>query len=323
MHISTIKRVFKCQSKFWKSLKFGFNVALWNYLFDVQPTLKVANKKISTLTNFAEKEFRDVIEKYKAEKDNIVLQNYTDKIPVWIFWFQGKDSRPELVKICNDSVEKFLPKDIVEIYYLSEENYRDYVDIPEYVIEKHKKGKITIAAFSDILRYSLLAKHGGFWLDSTILLTEEIDESFLQADLFTLRIFDENLYLKEPSRAIWNNFIWLSKPNNILFLFARDCLLKYWKNQNSIVDYILPDYIIILARKYFPYVKDLMDSIQPNIKDIYLTWSSLNKEYSDDLWNKIIENSPIHKLAYKQQYKDFIEENKLTIYGHIKKILDY
>jgi len=322
MHITTLKRAVKYQSKFWKNLKFGAKTALWTYLFDVQPTLNISNKKIQALTDFAEKEFKQVIEKYKADQDKIKLQDYSGKIPVWIFWFQGKESRPELVKICNDSVEKFLPNDIAEIHYLSEENYLDYVDIPEYIIEKHKKGKMCTAHFSDVIRVSLLAKYGGMWLDSTILVTEVITNKILSSDLYTLRIFDENLYPKEPSRAIWNAFLWVSKPNNIFFCFLRDCLLSYWAKHNQMVDYILLDYIILIALKHFSYVKELMDKIEPNIKDMNLTYSSLNLEFTKEKWQEIIDNASFHKLTYKYPLVDFTDDNKLTIYGYIKSIFN-
>lgn len=76
---------------------------------------------------------------------------------------------------------------------------------------------MTIMVFSDILRYSLLAKYVGMWIDSTVLITEPVSHELMNSDLFTLKIFDENKYPKEPSRAIWNAFLWCGKPNNLLF----------------------------------------------------------------------------------------------------------
>ena len=92
----------------------------------------------------------------------------SDKI--WICWFQGIENAPELVKACYNSVLKNY-KD-KEIIVLTEENYEQYVDIPEYILKKWKKGYISFAHFSDILRIELLSKYGGLWLDSTIFTTK-------------------------------------------------------------------------------------------------------------------------------------------------------
>lgn len=313
MHFSTIKRAFKYQNFFWSKLSFGFKIAFWGYLNEVNPTKKVFTNKIKYLTAFAEKEFKPIVEKYKNFNEPIGV--YKGKIPVWIFWWQGFESRPELVKTCNKSVEKFLPKEQAEIIYVTKENLNEYISVPDEIMKKLEKGKMTIMAFSDIVRYSLLAKYGGMWIDSTVLITEPISHELMNSDFFTLKIFDENKYPKEPSRAIWNNFLWCAKPNNLLFLFARDCLIYYWQKHDKIVDYILPDYVIITAYNNFNSVKERIDSVQPNLHDFMFTLQNLNEVYSVELLEKIKQNCQFHKLTYKWNLKKK-EGDELTMYGY-------
>lgn len=49
------------------------------------------------------------------------------------------------------------------------DNYKDFIDLPSYIEEKFKKGIISYTQLSDILRFTLLATHGGIWIDSTYL----------------------------------------------------------------------------------------------------------------------------------------------------------
>ena len=110
--------------------------------------------------------------KYKKMLENFEItpkkeQKYSNFI--WICWFQGIERAPELVKTCYKSVKRWYPDN--DIVLITKENFRDYVDIPEYVISKWKKGKILNAHFSDILRLALLIKYGGLWIDATVFCT--------------------------------------------------------------------------------------------------------------------------------------------------------
>lgn len=59
-----------------------------------------------------------------------------------------------------------------------------YVDIPDYILQKYKQGKMTRTHLSDIVRLLLLSKYGGVWIDSTILLTNELPHYVIESPLF-------------------------------------------------------------------------------------------------------------------------------------------
>ena len=84
---------------------------------------------------------------------------------VWFCWLQGIDSAPKLVQDCYNSIRYWL-KD-KEIIVITKENYKQYVEFPDYIIEKWEKGIISNTHFSDLLRLELLIRHGGLWLDAT------------------------------------------------------------------------------------------------------------------------------------------------------------
>lgn len=89
---------------------------------------------------------------------------------VWFCWLQGMEAVPEMVRVCYESVCRYLPDK--EVVLIDEENFGDYVALPEFIMEKRKKGFIPAALFSDILRLELLIKYGGTWIDSTVLMTD-------------------------------------------------------------------------------------------------------------------------------------------------------
>ena len=85
---------------------------------------------------------------------------------------------PELVKMCNDRLRQVLP-DEAEIHMITEKNYKEYVELPDYIIQKFKTGKMSITALSDVLRVALLSEYGGFWIDSTVFVSGAFPKEFI------------------------------------------------------------------------------------------------------------------------------------------------
>lgn len=93
---------------------------------------------------------------------------------------------PPLVYSCYTSILRNAGTHPVHLVTM--ENYQNYVEIPEYIIEKLEKGIITWATFSDIMRVSLLARWGGIWLDSTIYLMKPLPNLMYENSSFLLGI---------------------------------------------------------------------------------------------------------------------------------------
>lgn len=79
--------------------------------------------------------------------------------------------------------------------------------MPEYIINKQKEGYIDITHFSDILRMMLLTKHGGIWMDSTLLIpSKQVDEFIHPGDKFW-SCHHKPIY-HNVSRGGWVSFLW-------------------------------------------------------------------------------------------------------------------
>lgn len=118
---------------------------------------------------------------------------------IWWCWLQGLDEAPQIVKTCYASlVQEFKGSKVqegqgisgvYEIKVIDAENWKEYIELPGYIVKKWEKKQIPPALFSDLLRLELLIKYGGTWIDSTVLCTGFQDSSFkfqnyLEADLF-------------------------------------------------------------------------------------------------------------------------------------------
>ena len=117
-------------------------------------------------------------------KTNEVLDHYKEQTPqkeepigatspIWVCWWQGEKKMPDIVKVCYSSICRHA--DNHPVILITEKNFQEYATMPDFIMQRLYKREMTITHFSDLLRMNLLKRHGGIWLDSTILLTKDID----------------------------------------------------------------------------------------------------------------------------------------------------
>ena len=253
--------------------------------------LKRKYKKILTIDKSI------TIDKNKEEKSN----------KIWICWFQGIENAPELVKACYNSVVKnYNDKEII---VLTEENYKQYVDIPEYILKKWEKGYITFAHFSDILRIELLSKYGGLWLDSTIFTTKRSELVFNEnIELFVYKQVD--LDRKNPLSIVASSWLMYSNKNNNIINLTKKLLHEYWKNYNHIINYNLIHLFFTLSTEVY---KDEWDKV-PTFNNIspHILQFELNDDFEEVRFNQIRGMSDFHKLNWRIK-----SENKNSYYNYI------
>ena len=103
---------------------------------------------------------------------------------IWACWWQGEDSAPAIVKRCLQSIRSAAGEH--EVIVLDDNNYREYADMPEWIVDKYNKGIISRTQFSDALRFTLLSQHGGIWLDATMYCSAPLPPDAFERDLFTI-----------------------------------------------------------------------------------------------------------------------------------------
>ena len=231
---------------------------------------------------------------------------------VWFCWLQGIENAPELVKACLKSLKENVD---AEIRALDERNYGEYVELPEYIVEKYRKGRIPPALFSDLLRLELLIRYGGTWIDSTVLATKPATRAMGDLKPSWKEIRESELFLYRYIRngrvyGISNWFIH-AKAGNPLLVELRDMLYAYWKDYDCTLEYYIFHLFFGVVAKRYPEVLSKMP--KGNSYNALVLEHNLEKRYNEEWWQKLTDNVPFHKLNYRIVPK----EVKGTVYEHI------
>lgn len=248
-----------------------------------------------------------------AFPDNVTGLNapvYSGKKYAWSCWWQGMDRAPELIRACINSQKRYLP-DEVELVIITEDNYRDYVDLPQWLIDKVEDGRITLTTFSDVIRASLLYKYGGIWLDSTILLTEMLPIEFWDYDVFTIREFRYCL----PFMG--------GRPGQKFYRFLMEGFFYYYRNYETTKYYLLVTYLLDIAMNTYPDIKEAYDQLPmkspgiSNIRNFDSLSYHMHEKYTPEVYHKYMEGIYIHKLQRRfDRFGDRIKD-KENIYHYI------
>lgn len=218
---------------------------------------------------------------------------------VWICWLQGIESAPPLVQSCCKSMQYHI-KDR-KIIVITKDNYRQYAEMPDYIIDKWQKGIISNAHFADLLRLQLLIQHGGIWLDSTVYLTDKLPSYITDSDLFVYRAgwFDNEL-------INMGNWLIRSKPNNIILNETMALLLNYWKTHNYACQYFIFHLFFKMVCNY--YADEWSKVPYFNQIDQHLLANEINRSFSAKRFGDIKKTTSVHKLTNKTEDMVF-EEN--------------
>ncbi len=217
---------------------------------------------------------------------------------MWVCWFQGYDSAPELVKNCINNLKK--QSENHKLIILDENNMLTYAKIPEYIITKYKNGIITKQNFSDILRFALLSQHGGAWIDSTIWLTKPLSEELFDMEVYSIKNNNGNKY--NISNRRWTAYFWICKKNSYFAQKVFQFFCEYWKENNFLIDYFLIDHIIAFLYKYDPKIHSILDDIPVNNPGVSDLQKQLLEKYNPEIINNLYKTTSIFKLSWKEDY---------------------
>lgn len=229
---------------------------------------------------------------------------------IWQYWAQGFDSTdiPEIVKFCLDSVEQTSSQYGYELIRISDSNISDYIELPEFVINKQRK--FSKAFYSDLLRCMLLKTYGGCWLDATVYLSGPIPERYWNYNFFMYQRDDD-----ETDKNYWGNaFVYYygwykgfkvrvlssiicSKKNDIVISDLTNILLLFWSKRSNLPNYFFIQILFneLLELKYQNLNCEIESDCIPHLLQQFINDDKFRK-YSV---NEILSLTNIHKLTYK------------------------
>lgn len=255
------------------------------------------------------KKYKKFIAEFKESQNTELIRQKGDK--VWICWLQGMESAPEMVKKCYLSLKENIKGK--EIIVLTEENYRHYIQFPDYIQEKIDNGIITKTHMSDLMRLELLLKYGGTWIDATVYCSgNDYPEYLFDSELFMFQTLKPGL---DGECARISSWFMTSATNHPILLLTRALLYEYWKKHNYLKDYFLLHDFMEIAIENYPEEWNKVVPFSNSIPHILLL--RLFEPYDESIWKSVKEMTRFHKLSYK------FENNEFELEGtYYKEIID-
>lgn len=317
-YIEYFRVLWRMMKKFFYDVPhFGIKIAHYNFwwefansnLLSFGLSKKVKLKRHKLIFDFLDKKYWEFINNYKNKK--IEWGKNTKKI--WVLRRQWKWNAPDLIKICINSIEKH--NCWYEVILLTQDNYKDYVKLPEFILKKVKEKKITITHLSDIIRMALLKEYWWIWIDATMFICSDIFKEFDNTNLNT------NYPVKFVQKRWWFEkwcgfFIWWK--SNRLFSFVYDFFIQYHKDYSDLINYFLIDYTIWLAYKHFEDCKKDIDNATLRNNEIFTLQQVFNEKYEKEKYDKLMKNW-FFKLSHKLEFNEHDKNWNLTNFGYFLK----
>lgn len=272
-----------------------------NFTFFVSKALrKLPCKKISD--NFNMHRHQKIKQELKPIFDEAYTsftryKNHNVNNTIWIFWWQGKNSMPEIVKKCFQSVNKNCGNK--KVVLITKDNIEDYTDISGTIYDKLHNGQITFTHFSDILRANLLKNNGGLWMDATLYATDSLKNIDLNKLYYCSGYPNDTFNI---SLGRWTGFF-MGGPSGMDLMSFMDELYKcYWMQHDKLIDYFLIDYGLSYA-----WDKNLSDFCllekiyMQNNPHLFNMQSILNQPFNEKLWHRLTNDTNVFKLSYKKK----------------------
>lgn len=229
----------------------------------------------------------------------------TNKI-VWVMWWQVTDI-PRFVQRNLTLMRERLNKRVI---VLNQENIGDFLDIPENILDRLAKGKISYQMFSDYVRLRILFEYGGVWLDSTVYVGEQ-DNFLNQLDfsdhpLITVKGIPD-FGCKFIPKGRWVIYCLGGRSGQMLFKFVGDCLDYYIENDIPTPDYFLTDYLFDIAyQNDIGGFREKLKKVPTNNINCEELAPLMNDKFDQHILDQITRNTSVFKLSNK---KDFISQS--------------
>ena len=296
---------------------FGPQVALETFRDGLIPPGKTA-RYIHTIESAVDAFLADLLIQYRDREDKAVPPRAGEKIPIWCCWWQGEEQMPELVRMCHTRLKQVIPAGKAELHLITLDNYREYVEIPAHIIDKFQRKIITMTTMSDILRFALLEKYGGYWLDATVFFSGAIPEEYFSGKFYCQRmVHNTELAKREACRGNWCGFSMAGPKGSIVFRYMNQAFSRWWAHYDILIDYVLIDYLLWSGFKAVPAIHATIDAVPDNNEDIFEMYQVLNQPYTPELMARLTKRNVMHKLTYKMDLSQTTPDGKLTLYGYL------
>lgn len=283
-----------------KYINFGLSVTSMDIISRVSKSPMIYKYKHNVILKYLKKNYSYILDNYRSIDGE--LAQISKDYPIWVFWYQGFNNAPPIVKACLNSLKKCVKgHPIIEI---TKDNIADYVVIPSYILNKLQNSTITITHLSDILRVLLLEKYGGCWVDVTLFFEKWIQEDLSTMSFYSLKqnpVTKNSMYVSDYK---WATYFQIHAKGSITAKYMRDIFLAYLEKEQCFVDYFLMDYFLALGYEEIPVVRDAIDHIPINNPNVAWLNTHMSDVYNIEEYRKINLDTVLFKLSWKINYKE-------------------
>ncbi len=222
--------------------------------------------------------------------------------PVFVYWGQGFDAAPPLVRRCRNLLRATNPD--LDVHELTDATVPYYVDVPPDLLEAVGDDR---THRSDLLRLALLECYGGVWLDATCLVTEplapHLRAAFAASDAFAFTYAG-------PLLSSW--FLAARRGSYVVRMW-RAALWLWWERRGELVDYFLLHHVFELLHHLDDEFRAEWDKgLRLSAYPPHALQEVMLRRYDPHRYTEIVAGSFVHKLRYKYDAADVRPDSYLA-----------
>jgi hypothetical protein len=261
---------------------------------------KEAIEKYDSLNHLFYKTFHSEIKKaLLATKEIKPCNPKNDERIVFVFWGQGEENMPSLIKDCYDSIKRHMPYRVI---LLTMENYKEYASLDSVIFESLSQGRISMTHFSDLLRLKLLSEYDCIWCDLTLLFIKDVPAEVFDMEYYNIKnnhgFIDRTKFPFYPNLKIGNIYFIRSKSYKKPFLFIYHFYLNYLKKYHRMYEYFTTALLLEFFYHEDEEFHHLVDDLEENNQNCEVLLPLLNekKQITKEELNTISKDVVFFKL---------------------------
>ena len=258
-------------------------------------------RKYYTIIKYLNEKYGKIVEKYeqmslKEWNGGLIEEN----CPVWVWWEQGYDNLPPVVRSCVASLNKWGGVNHT-VNMLDRNNISQFIDIPEKIWEKHDKKIINSSNLSDLIRFMLLEKYGGVWVDACdFFVGDGFFKEMTKYHFYSVKGFNVKLNI---TRRLWSDSLFACGKNNAYAKVMSELLTSYFLEENYAIDYFVSSCFQNVVYERVASMRMMMFNYPCNRTHFYRIRWRFGEEYDDMQWNEYREDTDVFNLTWKIDFK--------------------
>ncbi len=222
--------------------------------------------------------------------------------PIFVYWGQGFDQAPPLVRACVAALSANNPGE--RVHLLTDADLAYYVDVPEDLAVALAGNK---THFSDLLRLLLLEKFGGIWVDGTCFVAEplrpHIDGALAKGSVFAFNYHG-------PYLSSW---LLAARPGSYVMHLWRAAVFLWWEKRAELIDYFLLHHFFEMLHHLDPRFRAEWDEgLRLSSRPPHVLQTEMLQPYAPEQFREILAGSFAHKLRYKYQPHEVTSDSYLA-----------